>query len=48
VDTSVPAGKFRLPDGPGHGFEIDQDAVGRAHERFLRDGAYVTIESVRA
>jgi muconate cycloisomerase len=48
VDTSVPAGKFRLPDGPGHGFEIDRDAVGRAHERFLRDGAYVTIESVRA
>jgi L-alanine-DL-glutamate epimerase-like enolase superfamily enzyme len=48
VDTSLAAGRFRLPDGPGHGFEIDQDAVGRAHERFLRDGAYVTIESVRA
>ena len=33
-------------DGPGHGFRIDEGAGGRAHERFLRDGAYVTIESV--
>jgi L-alanine-DL-glutamate epimerase-like enolase superfamily enzyme len=46
VDVATPAGKYRLPDGPGHGFRIDEGAVGRAHERFLRDGAYVTIESV--
>jgi L-alanine-DL-glutamate epimerase-like enolase superfamily enzyme len=46
VDVETPAGKYRLPDGPGHGFLTDEDAVGRAHERFLRDGAYVTIESV--
>ncbi len=38
-----------LPPGrpPGHGFEIDADAVARAHERWQRDGAYNTIESVR-
>jgi L-alanine-DL-glutamate epimerase-like enolase superfamily enzyme len=46
VDVATPAGKYRLPDGPGHGFRIDEEAVGRANERFLRDGAYVTIESV--
>jgi len=48
VDVSTPAGTYRLSDGPGHGFELDEDAVARAHERFLRDGAYTTIESVRA
>ncbi|HET7043240.1 MAG TPA: mandelate racemase/muconate lactonizing enzyme family protein [Gaiellaceae bacterium] len=46
VDVSLPGGRFRLPDGPGHGFRVDEDAVGRAHERFLRDGAYGTVESV--
>jgi L-alanine-DL-glutamate epimerase-like enolase superfamily enzyme len=44
IDVSVPAGKYRVPDAPGHGFEIDEDAVGQAHERFLRDGPYVNIE----
>jgi glucarate dehydratase len=44
VDVATPAGRYRLPDAPGHGFEIDDDAVGRAHERFLRDGAYVNVE----
>ena len=29
-------------DAPGHGFEIDEDAVGVAHERWQRDGAYAT------
>jgi glucarate dehydratase len=48
VDVSVPGGRFRLPDGPGHGFELDEEAVARAHERFLCDGAYGTVESVRA
>ena len=47
VDVTTPAGRYRLADGPGHGFELDEDAVGRAHERFLRDGAYDTIEAVR-
>ena len=45
VDVSTPGGKYRLPAGPGHGFRIDDEAVGLAHERFLRDGAYVTIEA---
>jgi L-alanine-DL-glutamate epimerase-like enolase superfamily enzyme len=45
VDVSLPRGKFRLPDGPGHGFELDGDAVARAAERFERDGAYVTVET---
>ena len=40
-------GKLRLSDAPGHGFVVDEDAVARAHERWLRDGAYVTVESVR-
>jgi muconate cycloisomerase len=45
--VAVRAGRVRVPDGPGHGFTIDEDAVGRAHGRFLRDGPYVTVESVR-
>ena len=47
---SAPAlegGRFRLNDAPGHGFELDTEAVARAHERWQRDGAYNTIESVR-
>jgi L-alanine-DL-glutamate epimerase-like enolase superfamily enzyme len=47
VDVATPAGKFRLPDGPGHGFEIEPDAVARAAERFERDGAYLTIEGAQ-
>lgn len=39
-------GKYRLNDEPGHGFELDCDAVARAHERWQRDGAYNTIESI--
>jgi glucarate dehydratase len=41
-------GRFRPPDGPGHGFELDEDAVGRAHERWQSQGPYTTIESVEA
>ena len=44
--VDVVAGKYRPGDAPGHGFEIDVDAVGRAHQRWRRDGAYDTIESV--
>jgi L-alanine-DL-glutamate epimerase-like enolase superfamily enzyme len=47
VDVGTPGGKFRLPDGPGHGFELDEEAVARAAERYERDGAYTTIESLR-
>jgi muconate cycloisomerase len=39
-------GKYRLNDAPGHGFELDHDAVALAHERWRRDGAYNTIESI--
>jgi L-alanine-DL-glutamate epimerase-like enolase superfamily enzyme len=39
-------GKYRLNDVPGHGFELDHDAVALAHERWQRDGAYNTIESI--
>jgi len=45
VDVATPGGRYRLPDAPGHGFEIDDDAVAHAHERFLRDGAYVNLEA---
>ena len=34
-------------DAPGHGFELDHDAVGVAHERWQRDGAYNTIDARR-
>jgi L-alanine-DL-glutamate epimerase-like enolase superfamily enzyme len=43
---ALTAGRYRLNDAPGHGFELDPDAVGRAHERWQRDGAYNTIESL--
>jgi muconate cycloisomerase len=45
VDVETRGGRYRLPEGPGHGFELDADAVARAHERFLRDGPYSTIEA---
>lgn len=41
------AGRLRVPDGPGHGFVLDDDAVARAHERWQRDGPYVTVETAR-
>jgi L-alanine-DL-glutamate epimerase-like enolase superfamily enzyme len=44
----IAGGRFRLDRRPGHGFELDHDAVGVAHERWLRDGAYTTIESLGA
>lgn len=47
VAIDTPGGKYRLDDTPGHGFEIDLDAVGGAHERWQRDGAYTTIEEAR-
>jgi branched-chain amino acid aminotransferase len=43
---AIVGGRFRPGDAPGHGFELDEDAVGRAHERWQRDGAYNTVESV--
>jgi L-alanine-DL-glutamate epimerase-like enolase superfamily enzyme len=47
VDLDTPGGKYRLNDAPGHGFEIDLDAVAAAHERWQRDGPYATIEDRR-
>jgi len=47
-EPAIRAGRLRVPDGPGHGFELDPEAVGRAHERWQRDGAYVTVEPGRA
>jgi L-alanine-DL-glutamate epimerase-like enolase superfamily enzyme len=44
---AIPGGRYRLNDLPGHGFELDADAVGVAHERWQRDGAYNTVESIR-
>jgi L-alanine-DL-glutamate epimerase-like enolase superfamily enzyme len=41
-------GKYRVKDLPGHGFELDHDAVALAHERWQRDGAYNTVETVKA
>jgi muconate cycloisomerase len=33
-------GRVAVPAGPGLGFELDLDAVARAHERHERQGAY--------
>ncbi len=33
-------GRVAVPSGPGLGFELDEDAVARAHERHRRDGPY--------
>jgi glucarate dehydratase len=46
ADVDTPGGRYVPNDLPGHGFEIDDEAVARAHERWERDGAYNTIESV--
>jgi L-alanine-DL-glutamate epimerase-like enolase superfamily enzyme len=43
---AIAGGKYRLNDAPGHGFDLDHDAVALAHERWQRDGAYNTIESI--
>jgi glucarate dehydratase len=48
ADVDTDGGRYTLNDLPGHGFEIDEQAVARAHERWERDGAYNTIESVDA
>ena len=45
--ADIVAGKARIGDAPGHGFELDADAVARAHERWQRDGAYATVEARR-
>jgi L-alanine-DL-glutamate epimerase-like enolase superfamily enzyme len=37
-------GRVFLPDGVGHGFEIDHEAVARAHERWQSQGPYRTVE----
>ena len=38
------AGRARVPASPGHGFEIDLDAVALAHERWEREGPYSSLE----
>jgi muconate cycloisomerase len=45
--VELTGGRFRLNDAHGHGFDLDAEAVARAHERWQRDGPYNTIESVR-
>lgn len=42
----VKGGEYRIPDGPGHGFTLDPDAVARAHERFAAQGPYVVDRRV--
>jgi L-alanine-DL-glutamate epimerase-like enolase superfamily enzyme len=43
---ALEGGRLRLNDLPGHGFELDEDAVARAHDRWRRNGPYNTVESV--
>lgn len=38
------AGRAHVPASPGHGFEIDLEAVDRAHERWQREGPYSSLE----
>jgi L-alanine-DL-glutamate epimerase-like enolase superfamily enzyme len=37
-------GTLRVPDRPGLGFELDEDAVARARERHERRGPYLSVE----
>jgi glucarate dehydratase len=41
-------GHVRVPDGPGLGFELDLEAVARAHERYREQGAYRSVEPKHA
>jgi L-alanine-DL-glutamate epimerase-like enolase superfamily enzyme len=47
ADVETRDGTYVLNEAPGHGFEIDLDAVARAHDRWRADGPYNTIESVK-
>jgi muconate cycloisomerase len=44
----VTGGHVRVPDGPGLGFELDLEAVARAHERHRLQGAYRAVEPEHA
>jgi muconate cycloisomerase len=37
-------GMLQVPDRPGLGFELDEDAVARATERHARQGPYLSVE----
>jgi hypothetical protein len=37
-----------VPTGPGLGFELDFDAVERAHARYRADGPYRSVEPAHA
>jgi L-alanine-DL-glutamate epimerase-like enolase superfamily enzyme len=37
-------GTLSVPDRPGLGFELDEDAVARARERHARQGPYLSVE----
>ena len=37
-------GTLRIPERPGLGFELDEDAVARAHERHGTHGPYLSVE----
>ena len=41
-------GRVAVPTGPGLGFELDLDAVERAHERYSSQGAYRSVEQTHA
>ncbi len=36
----IDGGRLAVPDGPGHGFTLDEEAVARAHERWATQGPY--------
>jgi L-alanine-DL-glutamate epimerase-like enolase superfamily enzyme len=35
---------MRIPDRPGLGFELDEDAVARAQERHATHGPYLSVD----
>jgi hypothetical protein len=37
-----------VPNGAGLGFELDLDAVARAHDRYREHGAYRSVEPAHA
>ena len=41
-------GRVAVPTSPGLGFELDLDAVERAHARYRADGPYRSVEPAHA
>jgi len=46
VPPELAAGRSPVPDEPGLGFELDDEAIARARERHVRQGPYAAVDPV--